>query len=272
MALALTPQVFAIFATFLAEKVGLHYGPSDRELFAEKAGTHAQDLGFESMLDYYYTLRYDDHDGRALAALVEALVVNETYFFREHGPLEQLVEHKLVPMVARGARPRVWSAACSTGEEPLSLAMLLDDRGVLDRVEIVASDISARVLERARGGKWSARAIRDSASSPLVDRYLRRDDRGWTIDERLRRAIDWRRANLVDPSSYTGFGLFDAILCRNVLIYFADDTTSRVVSDLAGRLEPDGWLLVGISESLLRFRAPLSCEEIGGAFVYRKVA
>src|SRR5580692_4350027 len=143
MSLALTPQLFVVFAGLIEEQCGLHYAAGDRELLESKLAAQAAELGFDSLLDYYYQLRYDDPTGEQRRALVQALVVHETYFFRELPALDQLVDRYLVPAVTTHGRARVWSAACSTGEEPLTLAMLLDRRGILDRVDIIAADISA---------------------------------------------------------------------------------------------------------------------------------
>ena len=145
---ASTP-VLAILSALVEERTGLHYGLLDHALLAEKAGVRAAEAGFESLLDYYYYLRYDAGAGPEMDALVDALVVGETYFFRELPPLEVLAGIA-EDLVLRGVRPRIWSAACASGEEPLTLAMLLDERGLLGRVDLVASDISPRALARAR--------------------------------------------------------------------------------------------------------------------------
>ncbi|MFP2964505.1 CheR family methyltransferase, partial [Myxococcus sp. 1LA] len=148
--LPMSPQVFAILAALIEQRSGLHYAPEDRELLADKVVPRALDAGFDSLLDYYYFLRYDPAGSEALDALVDALLVHETYFFREPQPLRVLTEDVLVPAVRAGRRPRVWSAACSTGEEPLTLAMMLAEAGVLEGVELVASDLSAGRWTRAR--------------------------------------------------------------------------------------------------------------------------
>lgn len=267
--LELSPQVFAILSGLVEERTGLHYGLMDRELLASKAGLRASEAGFDSLLDYYYFLRYDPGGAEELTALAEALVVNETYFFRELGPLRVLVQDFLAPWVAAGRKPRVWSAACSTGEEPLTLAMLLDQRGLLGRVELVASDISQRVLARASSGVFGRRSVREMVEPKLAASYLRPHPEGWEVEPRLRAAVQWRRVNLTERPEVEALGTFDAILCRNVLIYFRDDTVRAVVGQMARQMVPDGALMVGVSESLLRFGTTLVAEEHGGAFVYR---
>lgn len=268
----LTPQLHAIVGAFLRDRLGLHYGVDERELLEDKLTSRAQEAGFESLLDYYYHLRYDDPDGVELAALADALVVNESYFFRERDQLEVIADEVVAPAVAAGRRPRIWSAACAAGEEPLSLAMVLAGRGLLAATELVASDLSARALARAREGRWSARALRGVPDGGLAARYLAADDRAVRLVAPLADAIAWRRINLLDDAAIAGLGRFDAILCRNVLIYFDDDTVVRVVARLAERLVPGGLLFVGVSESLLRFGTSLDCEERGGVFCYRRPA
>ena len=271
MALPLSPQVFAIFRGLVEEHSGLHYGPADLELFAEKVSARAIDEGFESLLDYYYFLRYDDGGKDELERLMEALVVNETYFFREREQLEWLVDHVLVPRIQKGQRPRVWSAACATGEEPLTLAMLLHARGYDDRVDIVATDLSQRVLDKAQAGLFSARSLRHSARPELAAQFLEEHQGRLRIAQSMVARVQWRRLNLTRVQDVAQLGAFDAVLCRNVLIYFSDLTTQRVIDALMARLRDDGILLVGVSESLLRFGAAISCEEHGGIFAYRPV-
>jgi chemotaxis protein methyltransferase CheR len=260
--------MFAVFADFVERASGLHYQQADRELFASKLLAHAAERGHDRMLDYYYRLRYDDDDGDELAGLIEALLVHETYLFREIRALSELVDGHLVPTVRARGRARVWSAACSTGEEPYTLAMLLDDRGMLDAVEIVATDISAAAIDRARQGKLGRRALRDGHPADLAARYTQAEARGIAVVPRIRDAVQFSTMNLVDLAA-SALGVFDVILCRNVLIYFQDEQIVRVIDQLADHLAPDGLLAVGVSESLLRFGTRLVCEERGSSFFYR---
>jgi chemotaxis protein methyltransferase CheR len=267
---ALSPQLFAIFANLVEEACGIHYDGLDREIFAAKLIAHAADLGYGSLLDYYYRLRYDDPGGVERTRLVEALVVHETYFFRELPPLEQLVDGHLARVVEARGRARVWSAACSTGQEPLTLAMLLDDRGLLDRVELVASDISSQAIAQAASGRYRPRALRDGYPPRLAARYLEPGPGGVTVAPRILGAVRFQIVNLFDAAAVRALGAFDAILCRNVLIYFHDNQVKRVIDQLTDMLVPDGLLTVGVSESLLRFGTSLICEERGSAFFYRR--
>jgi chemotaxis protein methyltransferase CheR len=197
------------------------------------------------------------------------LVVQETFFFRELAALQVAVETLLAPRVAEGERPRVWCAACATGEEPLTLAMLLAERGLLGKVELIASDISERALARARRGVYSTRALRQTPYAGVAARYLAQRGSELVADPTLLGAIDFRRINLIAPPTIAPC---DLIICRNVLIYFDDRRVKRVAAGLTASLAPGGALLVGVTESLLRFGTRLECEELRGTFFYRKVS
>jgi chemotaxis protein methyltransferase CheR len=266
--LELTPQLFAIFSALVEDAAGLHYRPEDRELFETKLVAHATGLGYDSLLDFYYRLRYDDPSGLELQRLNEALVVHETYFFRELAPLEQLVETYLAEAIAERGHARVWSAACATGEEPLTLAMLLDARGLLARTTIVGTDFSAAAIQRASSGRHIRRSLRGEPPA-LAARYLERTATGVTVAQAIQRAVTFQTLNLLDDTAVAALGAFDVIMCRNVLIYFRDEQVVRVVDRLARSLAPTGVLLVGVSESLLRFGTSLVFEERGSSFFYR---
>lgn len=270
--LPLSAPVFAILSSLIEEHAGLSFSLDQKELLAEKVSARAAENGFDSLLDYYYFLRYDPGSKPELEALINTLVVNETFFFRELPPLQAVVAHVIVPLIRAGHNPRIWSAACSTGEEPLTLAMLLAELGVLDQVEIVATDISHAALDRARSGQHPRRAVRQLPAPALASKWLTLHEDRVVDDPRLRAAIQWRQLNLLDQESVRQLGRFDVILCRNVLIYFKDAVTVRVVTQLAEQLRSEGVLLVGVSESLMRLGTGLVCEELSGAFVYRKAA
>ena len=270
MSQTLTPQVFTILTHLVEERSGIHYDLADLDLIADKVGQRVADKGFESFLDYYYFLKYDDSGSQELDALVETLTVHETYFFREIDQLRVLVDAMLAPAIAAGERPRVWCAACATGEEPLTLAMLLAERELLGSVELVASDISERALARARAGTFAGRSLR-ALPPDVIGRWLDGNTGQVRVRSALSESIRWERINLVDAKAVAALGSFEVILCRNVLIYFTDETARRVVETLGRALRPSGYLLVGVSESLLRFGTSLRCEERGGSFFYQKV-
>lgn len=268
--LHMSPQVFAILSALIEERTGIHYPVTDLDLLRDKISPRAIDAGFESLLDYYYFLRYDAESAAEFDKLVEALVVGETYFFREYDQLKVLAQRLVPEALASKPKLRIWSAAAATGEEPLTLAMLLDAQGLLPRVELLATDISQVALERARAGRFGRRSMRQLPDRALADRYLRPEGDVWRVAAGLLDRIQWRQLNLVDARATAALGTFDFILCRNVLIYFRDQTARDVVERLTHSLEPGGALLVSVSESLMRFGTSLNCEEHEGVFIYRK--
>src|SRR6185436_19317689 len=192
-------SVFAILSALVEERAGLHYGQGEQEIFLDRVATRAEEAGFDSLLDYYYYLRYDPEGSRELDDLVAQLVVNETYFVRELEPLRLVVSRFVQPLVRLGRRPRIWAAACATGEEPLTLAMLLAREGLLSQVDLVASDISQRALDVAQAGSFNRRSLRHAVEPELARRWLREENGKLRIDAELIRAIDWRRVNLCEP-------------------------------------------------------------------------
>lgn len=295
----LSPSVFALLSSLVEEHAGLHYAPSDVALFGDKISSRLTDLGFDSPLDYYYYLRYDPRGEAELVHLLDVLVVGETYLFREVEALTASIQHVLRPAIEERRKARIWSAGCSTGEEPFTLAMLLASEGLLSSVEIVATDISERSIRRAREGVVNARSLRalkrpregfvagfredamlpppwihavaERWLTPLAAGELLADAHGQArVDRFIVDAIDFQRGSILAPGSGTPPEHFDLVLCRNVLIYFDDERVRLAVSRLAERLRPGGKLLVGTAESLLRFGTMLRCDEASGSFFYTK--
>jgi chemotaxis protein methyltransferase CheR len=281
MPFTLPPRLFQILCSLIEDRLGIACGPNDLPVFSEKITARATETGFESVLDYYYFLRYDPGASAELDALADTLVIGETYFFRELEQARAGVAEVLVPLVARNGQARVWCAGCATGEEPLTIAMLLAEAGIADRCEIVATDLSARAIARAREGYYKARSLRalePGAEAPgwtsklvtIASASIVREGSGGRVSPALVATIDYRQSNLLDAAAVRELGMFDLILCRNVLIYFGDETIVRVTSSLTGALTDQGALLVGASESLLRFGTALRCAERGGAFFYTR--
>jgi chemotaxis protein methyltransferase CheR len=192
--------------------------------------------------------------GVALDALLEDLVVHESYFDRD---LEQLrlVDDLVLAELARTAEPiRVWSAGCASGEEPYTLAFMLAARGLLQRAVITATDLSRPALARARAGRYRAWAVRSGANSPAT-RYLVRTETGWCVPEWIRSSVEFAILNLVEDPFPTNQRL---IVCRNVLIYLDPAAIAIVARKFADALDRDGWLFVAPSDPRLDPYAPLS--------------
>jgi chemotaxis protein methyltransferase CheR len=273
--LGFSESAFALLRDVIAQRIGVHFGDDKRDLLADKLSDLLAARGMTSYLDYYYLLRYDAEADRHWSELMDRLSVPETYFWRQHEQILALAQ-VVAPrhFAQRGAAPlRIWSAACCTGEEPISIAIALAEAGLLHRrpIEIVASDGSTAMVERARRGVYGERSFR-TLPGELRDRYFRREGGGWRVDPRVHQQIRWTTANLVDPAAVRPLAAADVIFCRNVLIYFSDETIGHVARLFAEGLREDGFLFLGASESLTRQSTDFELAEIGGAFVYVKGA
>jgi chemotaxis protein methyltransferase CheR len=204
---------------------------------------------------------------------MDALSVQETYFWREMDQVRALVE-VIVPeyFSTNRSRPlRIWSAACATGEEPLSIAMALNEEGWFDRakIEIYASDASAAAINRARRGIYRERSFR-SLPPHLRQKYFSEEQGGSRVAPGLHARINWAAVNLMDESAVSKFAASHVIFCRNVFIYFSEEAIRKTVRLFAERMPERGYLCVAASESLLRLTTMFQFQEIGGAFVYVK--
>ncbi len=182
-------------------------------------------------------------------AVVEAMTTNETSFFRDAQAFAALRETILPALFERPGRIRIWCAAAATGQEPYSVAMLIRQHFAehADRVEILATDLATGPLERAAAGCYTQLEVNRGLPAPLLLRYFRRSGRDWRLDDEIRRMVRFRRLNLVGP--WPAGEPFDLVLLRNVLIYFDEPTRQRVLDRTSRVLRPDGWVLLGASES-----------------------
>jgi chemotaxis protein methyltransferase CheR len=273
--LGVTGGADRLLRDLIHERTGLFFDNGKGDILTDKLSPLVIERGFTSLLDYYYLLKYDETAQDEWLNVMNALSVPETYFWREMDQVRALVE-TIVPgwFAARAAAPlKIWSAACATGEEPLTIAMALEEAGWLGRVpiEIHASDASTSAVEKARRGLYRERAFRNLPPA-LRDKYFTRDGatRVWRIDDKLRAKINWSVANLMNEAEVAPLASAHVIFCRNVFIYFSNQTISRTVRTFAAHIRAPGYLFVAASESLLRLTADFELQEMGNAFIYVK--
>jgi chemotaxis protein methyltransferase CheR len=242
------------------ETFGLDLRAGKETLVSTRLGKHMRQTGYRSFGEYYQHV-VEDSTGEALIRLIDALTTNHTSFFREPAHFN-FVRNVFLPEWGKRGRIDIWSAACSTGEEPYSLAMcILDHLGsaAFSSVRILATDISTRVLAIAAKGIYPAERL-DGVTAAQLHNYWLRGERDWAghyrATKEVRALIEFRRVNLLDPAFQARH--FPLILCRNVMIYFDKPTQQRVVERLAACLEPGGYLLTGHAESLTGIRHGLS--------------
>jgi chemotaxis protein methyltransferase CheR len=213
-------------------------------------------------------------DGAALHdPIVEAITTPETSFFRDERPFEAF-RRELLPRLGeaarRGGRVRLWCAAAATGQEAYSLAMLADEHAGAGAAgfTILATDISERVLEKARAAAYTAREVAQGLTPGRLARHFERRGEAWVVRERVRRLVEFRRVNLMGPLG--ALGTFDAVFCRNVLIYFDVAARRGVCRRLHAALNPGGWLVLGAAENLYGVSDQFEAVRFADALVYRK--
>jgi len=195
-------------------------------------------------------------DNALMWAVTEALANTETSFFRDRAPFQQFREEILPELaIARDGAPiRIWSAGCSTGQEPYSLAMIVEDEASKYpglKTELFGSDLSERCLEKAQSGLYTQFEVQRGLPIRLLVRHFEKNDETWALNPRIRQAVRWRRVNLL--ADLTGLGEFDVIFCRNVVSSLDRDVAARVLEQLAAALPEDGRLVLGIEETASDF-------------------
>ncbi|MBF0542915.1 MAG: protein-glutamate O-methyltransferase CheR [Candidatus Riflebacteria bacterium] len=214
--------------------------------------------------------------------LIDVITTNETLFFRDVHPFETF-STIVIPRIEdllksrtdlSEGKFRIWSAGSSTGQEPYSIAMLLNEYSEKkktlspDKIEILASDISSSVLSRAISGQFNSSQIKRGLKPYFLDKYFQKSGNKWVIDEKIRNMVEFRRINLID--NFSILGKFDVVLCRNVLIYFDTQMRKNVLEKINRVLFDGGFLFVGASEIIMDFESQFSSERNGSTIFYRK--
>lgn len=238
---------------FLAQQAGLAFPPEQVWLAESRLQPVAERHGLAT-IDALIGQIVSGFEPQLAAEAIEAMLTHETFFFRDRVPFDQF-RTVMLPDIMRkhetDRRIRIWSAACSTGQEPYSLAMVLDEEArKLSgwRVELLASDLSTSVVEAAKCGMFSQFEVQRGMPINHLMRYFHRVGEYWKIAEHIRAGIEFRQINLIN--NIGRWGQFDVIFCRNVLIYLDEKTRARVLEQLRAALVPEGYLVLGASESL----------------------
>jgi chemotaxis protein methyltransferase CheR len=264
---ALSSREFDEISRLAFETAGIDLRDGKQELVQARLGKKIREGKFGSFQEYYRHVQADE-SGDELVALLDALTTNFTSFLREPAHFDFL--RKTILPSLRG-QIRIWSAACSTGEEPYTIVFsILEELGMpaLSRISLLASDISTRVLAKAKRGAYLAESFKQCPPDwprKYMLRGLGRSEGWYMVKPALRRLIEFRRLNLMEQ--FHPPQLFHVIFCRNVMIYFNKETQAKLVNRFAGCLQPGGYLLIGHSESLSGLKHPY--EQIKPA-TYRK--
>jgi chemotaxis protein methyltransferase CheR len=263
---------YRMFRDSIKTACGLWFGDDSRFLLESRLARRMRQLGVPSYAAYHYLLRREAHGEDELAALVDELTTNETYFFRERAQLRALIEEIVPSLLSQRSGPvNIWSAGCSSGEEPYTIVMMALEAGLRPGIDlrVHGSDISRRCLAQARAAEYREASFRDTPP-PLRDRYFKERGALHALSPEVAQHATFTRVNLLEPTRFALRAPPDVVLCRNVIIYFDRDTKRSVVESFAERLAPGGYLLLGHSESLIQVTSAFELARLQSELVYRK--
>lgn len=252
----LTAPLFEQFRAFIYEKTGIYFQDNKKYLLESRIGRRLRSTGKPDFQSYFRHLRNGGMHSE-LPELLNAITINETFFFRTP-PQFEILENDILPELIKERekttrRVRLWSAACSTGDEPYSLALMIKER-LAPRYphilfEVFGTDINTEVLDTARAGVYGPRAVRNVPPA-MLSRYFDEHRDRYTLRPEVRRMVHFSQLNLADRGGMLNMRNFDVIMCANVLIYFDNESKQQVVSSLYNSMNVGGYLLVGFSETL----------------------
>lgn len=250
----MTPADFQLLSGILKQRSGLALAEDKIYLLESRLTPVARKLGLDGLDDLIKMVRTQKTEA-LLKSITEAMTTNESFFYRDNKPFETFSNFVLPHMLKHRAQKKdfkIWSAACSTGQEPYTLAMILKEAAAkLNgwRVDILGTDLSEEVLEKARVGIYSQFEVQRGLPIQKLMAHFKETNQMWQIDASIRAMVKYRAINLLD--SLIGLGRFDVVFCRNVLIYFEKETKSKVLDNIAKLLPDDGFLFLGAAETVM---------------------
>lgn len=271
--LGLSDAAFTILRDLIHEKTGLFFENGKKDILADKLTVRVIENGFNNFMDYYYKLKYEENNENEWFQLLNCLTVNETYFNREFDHIKLLIDYIIPEYFSNNTITpiKIWSAACSSGEEPLSIAMAINEAGYFEKypIKIFASDVSLQALSIAKKGLYKERSFRNFPEY-LRQKYFVNINGQWQIDENIHKKIEWFTKNLFNLEQFAFLNSSNVIFCRNVFIYFSDEAVKKVVEKFYEGMPKKAYLFVGVSESLLKLSTKFNLEEINNTFFYLK--
>ena len=264
-----------LLSDLIQTRFGLMFDGGRRDILDSRLRSRMRELRLESLREYYLHLRFHPDREAELTRLACLITNNETYFFRETHQFDILIRHVLPPLKpSLKERPlRVLCAGCSSGDEAYSLVIALQNAGLEAAGitwEIEAHDVDSEQIAKGREGRYEQGSLR-ACDPETRRRYFTAVDGSYRLKERHRQGVRFFETNLVAPRRPLGWGVYDVILCRNMLIYFTPSAFTSVIDLFAHSLRPGGYLMLGHSESLLDRDSPFVSVLLDGSVVYRKL-
>ena len=274
-AVEMSQAEFVALRDLFRDHCGIDFPRDGAYLLRRRLASRLTESSTANFTEYHRLLRSGETREQELAAAVDCITTNETYFFREAYQLRAFRDEILPDLRARGDRRdqlNVWSAGCSTGEEAYTIAMLVRDAGGFEDwdVRVMGTDISQRVLEVARSARYTSGSLRAHELTELR-RFIRPlDDGNWRVRDEVKRMVSFNELNLIDVRRVLRMPRADVIFCRNVLMYFDRATRMKVVASFYDRLERGGYLLLGHTDSLINLTTAFELVQLRNDTVYRK--
>jgi chemotaxis protein methyltransferase CheR len=270
----LPDDVFRLIRDLIRDYCGIYFDDDSRYLLEKRLSKRVKSHHFSSFRDYYRYLLYDRNRDEELVMILDVLTVNETYFFREQSQLNTFSEEilpELRDLNKDKKRLRIWSAGCSTGEEPYTIAMLILEKRIFYGwdIEILGSDINQRVLQVARSGIYRKNSFR-TTEQHFINKYFKEENSLFRISDGVKQYVNFSYLNFLNPIKVKLVGIIDVIFCRNVLIYFDQQSRKRAVEIFHERLVSGGYLLLGHAESLINISTAFTLRHFKHDMVYQK--
>jgi len=270
-------EEFIKLRNIIYNKAGIFFEPKKIYFVKKRVEKRMSALSINDVSEYNNYLSFKDKDGKELQELLNLLTTNETYFFREVNQLEIFVNYCLPEVMERkknkfNKKIRIWSAGCSSGEEPYTIAIMLLEKfkdKIDDNFEIIATDIDTEILKKAENALYNERSVRN-VSDDLLRKYFVKTPDGYQLRMIVKKMVNFKYLNLFDNEKMRMMRGMDFIFCRNVLIYFNDNSRKEVVANFYDSLNPGGFIYLGFSESVSRINSAFKIKKLGGGIVHQK--
>lgn len=268
----ITEEEFVELKDIIYTNAAIAFSDSKKYLLENRLSKRLHELNFGSFKDYIYYLKYNPKKREEMETLINLVTINETYFLRERGQMDYMIKTVIPELKKAGkSRIKIWSAACSSGEEPYSLAILINEAGLFNgmSIEIMATDINTEVVNTAKNGIYKTVSFR-GVPPQIIQKYFKKDGFNHHLDPMIKSKVSFSQGNLLNPLISSKIGKADIIFCRNVLIYFDVEAKKKVIGNFHKTLNPDGHLFLGHSETLNKISEDFNMKNFGTGIAYLK--
>ncbi len=269
----INPEQFRFFSTLVKESSGIALSKGKEYLLESRLNELARVLGLKDINELYRKAKFKPTT-KLKEQIIEAMTTNETYFFRDQHPFEVLKKEIIPELIeARKSKKtlRFWSAACSTGQEPYSIAIILEEHFPQIKTwrrEIIASDISQQAVDKGRAGRFTQVEVNRGLPIQLLIKYFKQQGAFWMVDQRLKKLIRFKKLNLMGP--LIGINNIDVVMCRYVLIYFDQKTKQSILEKIVKVINPGGYLFLGATETPVGLPSNMKRKNFGRTTCWQK--